>query len=335
MESQNRSLGRKPRHELVGRVSRRSWLSGAFLGLAGASAPSLAAWSQQSPRLADDADSIEIARVQASAKKAGLEPFAHSHTAHFIGLGDAPDAFRDRALGICESLAPDFLKHFRDKGFTLALPERRLTVITLKDDISYQAYSGQDPGTAIGGHYDLDANQLVMFDFRPQDNQPAAVADPKRVNLLALVHETVHLLCFNTGLLSRKGELPMWVSEGLATYVEMWTKKKSPIGAVNRARLFPLQQAKTSSMPWIPIADLIAADKVFDDETTAQLAYAESWLLVHSLMKEPRLPRFRAFLSGLPIEGTADERIAYAEKHLGSLKTLDHDLRREFARLSR
>ena len=56
------------------------------------------------------------------------------------------------------------------------------------------------------------------------------MADPERVNLLALVHETTHLLCFNTGLLSRKANVPAWVSEGLATYVEIWRNKQTQIG---------------------------------------------------------------------------------------------------------
>ena len=105
--------------------------------------------------------------MRAIAKKAGLGPFSNSHTEHFLGLGDADDRFRATALKICESLAPVFLQHFRDKGFELALPKNRMTVITLKGRESYQAFTGEDPGTIGGGHYDLDTNRLVMFDFRP------------------------------------------------------------------------------------------------------------------------------------------------------------------------
>ncbi len=66
----------------------------------------------------------------------------------------------------------------------------------------------------VGGHYDLDTNRLVMFDFRPASDEIDLQADPERVNLLALVHETTHLLCFNTGMLSRQTDVPDWVSEG-------------------------------------------------------------------------------------------------------------------------
>ena len=72
--------------------------------------------------------------MQAIAKKAG---WSHSHIAGrpFLGLGDADDRFRKNALEICESLSPDFLSISAKKGFKLALPENRLTVITLKDDV--------------------------------------------------------------------------------------------------------------------------------------------------------------------------------------------------------
>jgi hypothetical protein len=289
--------------------------------------------------VAKTSDDKEIAAVQATAQKAGLEPFNHSRSEHFLGLGDADDRFRKRALEICESLAGDFIKHFRGKGFNLTMPKERLTVITLKNDISYQAYSGIDPGPSGGGHYDLDTNRLVMFDFRPKGREPAGVANPVRVNLLALVHETTHLLCFNTGLLSRKGDVPKWVSEGLATYVEMWQKKPTEIGAVN----IPwLEYLKTRKIPWIPIPDLIAIDNTFDvgetdvDDKRPELSYAESWLLVHYLMRETQLPRFRAYLAELPTDGTAAQRVEYAEKHLGSLKALDRTLTgKELKRLLR
>ena len=105
---------------------------------------------------------------------------------------------------------------------------------------------------------------------------------------MTLVHEATHQLCFNTGLLSRQVAVPAWASEGLATYVERWQKKTTKIGEINGPWLVCLREAKQTDKPWIPIADLVADDKFFDDEKTAQLAYAESWLVVHYLMKGPQ-----------------------------------------------
>jgi hypothetical protein len=306
-------------------ISRRSWLKRVLLAAAVSPAMPRVGLSMQSKVDASDAD--EIAAVQALAKKAGLVPFKDSHTDHFLGLGDAPEVFRKTALGICESLSAAFLPHFRQKGFNLAMPAQRLTVITLKDKESYGAFLGEDPGKMVGGHYDLDTNRLVMFDFRPTSDEIDLQADPQRVNLLALVHETTHLLCFNTGLLSRQTDVPDWVSEGLATYVELWQRKKpaTSIGTVNR----PWLQCLRASRSWIVIPDLVADDKTFWDEKTQQLSYGESWLLVHYLMKtDAQFPKFRAYLAELPPQGqgTAANRVALAEKHLGSLKKLDREL---------
>jgi Protein of unknown function (DUF1570) len=315
-------------------VSRRSWLTTAFLGLAGVSATVRSGWSMQT-KTADDlteSDAKEIAQVQAIAKKAGLEHFSSSQTAHFLGIGDADARFRNRALSICESLASVFVQHFNAKGFKLTLPKERLTVITLQSAESYQAFINDNPGAKVGGHYDLDTNRLVMFDFRPVGNGPGVVNDPTRVNLLTLVHETTHLLCFNTGLLSRESNVPDWVSEGFATYFELWRNKQSRIGEPNVPWLAHLKNTRTEGKPWIPITDLFADDKKFDDDTL-ELSYAESWLTVHYLMKsQQQTAKFRAYLAGLPSEEAAANRLRYAEKHLGSLEKLEHEVERHFKR---
>jgi hypothetical protein len=316
-------------------ISRRSWLAGAFLGVAGVSAGSRSVWPMQADAT-DTSEADEIASVQAKAKKSGLEPFAHSRTDHFLGLGDADARFRHDALEICESLQSDFLRYFGQKGFKVALSKKRLTVIMLNGAESYEAYTGVKPGALEGGHYDLDTNRLVMFDFRPQGAAPNIVANPKRVNRLALVHETTHLLCFNTGLLSRKTNVPVWVSEGLATHVELWQNTRTRIGEPNRPWTIYLNNARNNGTPWVPIVDLAATDKSFDDTKTAELSQAESWLMVHYLMKTPQqLPKFRAYMAGLQSDEAATNRVEYAEKHLGPLKNLDRELARHLKRVSR
>ena len=150
-------------------------------------------------------EKTEIAQVEAVASKAGLGTLAQSRKAHFLGLGDALQSFCDAALGICESLSGVFLAHFRDKGFKLEMPRGRMTVITLKDDNSYKAFIGDDPGANVGGHYDLNTNRLVIFDFRPGR---VFDAGPTHINLLTLVHETSHLLAYDTGLLRTRSTCP-------------------------------------------------------------------------------------------------------------------------------
>src|SRR5262249_51158716 len=158
-----------------------------------------------------------------------------------------------------------------------------------------------------------ETNRLVVFDIRDSrgGRDPAAEAD----NLLSLVHEATHLLCFNTGLLSLQGDVPDCISEGLATYVELWHPKDgSKLGAVNRRRLQALINAGNTREPWIRLADLLADDNRIANPQTEQLAYAQSWILVHYLLKnKARLPRFRDYLKGIPLLDKKASRVEYAE----------------------
>jgi hypothetical protein len=311
--------------------SRRSWLIETLLGTLVVTFQHEATGAGETGEDADEAK--EIVDIQSSAKKVGLEPFAISRTKHFLCLGNAPDKFRGSALGICESLSEAFLLHFRQRGFSVAIPPHRATVIALKDDASYRAYIGEDPGEGVGGHYDLDTNRLVIFDFRPKRAELAAEAE--RVNLFTLVHETTHVLCFNTGLLSRAADVPVSISEGLATYVELWRPGgKGRIGGPNRPWLDAIVDARRKAEPWIPISEVLANDDLCRNEETRQLAYAESWLLVHYLMTARRA-KFQAYLGELPAGDPAAKRIKYAEERLGPLKTLDRDVVRHAQKLMR
>ncbi|MGO9922459.1 MAG: DUF1570 domain-containing protein [Isosphaeraceae bacterium] len=313
---------------LVGPISRRLWLLGTLLGGACACGPAWGSSGKQGALSQDDKD--EIAKVEDLAKKAGIGPFAHSQTEHLIGLGDAPPAFRQSALEIAESLAKVFLGYFKSRGFKAELPARRMTLIILKGVESYRALPGEKPGISVGGHYDLDTNRLVIFDFRPQ--QAGLEADAKKINAFTLIHETVHLLCFNTGILSREADVPACISEGLATFFELWRPRtRTAFGGNNGDRLKVLLAARNNGEPWIPLVDMVKDDDRIDDPKTEQLAYAESWLLVHFLLKkEAWLPRFRAYLEGQagPPPNPAPARVEYAESKLGPLAALDRELRK-------
>ncbi len=236
---------------------------------------------------------------------------------------------------LCESLGQDFLAHFRKLGFKLAYPDHRLTIVTLKDSKSYAVFLGKEPIKDEGGCYDLVTRRLLIFDIRsdPDDLE----APETRANLFSLVHETTHQLSFNTGLLNAKNDVPLCISEGIATYVELWQPRvKNAIGGANEPRLRGLLQSTDSEVSWIRLSDLLADDKAFTDPKTIQLAYAESWLLVHHLLRTPsRLPRFREYLAATSQSKKPEARDKLAEKFLGSLTKLDRDVKNEARRLVR
>lgn len=322
--------GREPTIAGPSKGSRRAFLSRLVAISAGLSGPGAPAF-QQSPTSIEVSISDEVDRVNRIGRSARLGAFSHSTSEHFLGIGDAPDLYRQSALRHCEALGEAFLAHFRSRGFEVNYPKRHLTVITLKDADSYGAFLGEAQSKEVGGHFDLDTNRLVIFDFRPGEGENPAGA--KRVNLFTLVHETAHQLCFNAGLLETKADVPVCISEGLATYVEMWRPAvKNAIGGVNRPRLEALVQGDD----WIPIGDLLNADRAFREPATEQLAYAECWVLMYWLLRSrTRWPATHAYLLDLKTPRKDNSRTRTAEKSLGLLAKLDRNVKAEARKLVR
>ena len=306
------------------KLTRRGWLVGSLV----------AGWG-----LAARADMVsrEEADIEALARKAGLPPFRSSRTGHYFGIGDAPDAYRVQALRLGNALATAFQKHFRGKGFDVSSPEHPLTVVALASPDSYSAFLGRDPGPVVGGHYDLDTNRLVIFDFRP--DAAILAADPQRINTLTLIHEATHQLTFNAGLLDRLGDVPLCLSEGLAMYGEVWRPTGRPqpqMGAINTPRLRALVQARNQAAAWIPLDGLLSDDEPLRVEATQQQAYAQSWLWVHSLLTDrAHLPKFRAYLNAIRPRRDPKHRLDDAATHLGNLDRLDRTLQQAARRLIR
>ena len=106
-------------------------------------------------------------------------------------------------------------------------------------------------------------------------------------------------MTFDTGLLSREGDVPLAVSEGLATLGETWTTRRTDIGLENHARIEVMKQPGDGP-DWIPIDELFASDGFFNDGITEQLAYAESWLMMYWLLRTREdTAKLRGYLADL------------------------------------
>ncbi len=298
-------------------ITRRTWLAGSALALAGFSSTSRA----------DDA----LGAIRAKGRKAGMDPFEVFESKNFLAIGDATPRYCREALDVCEAVAIDYQKHFKDKGFELDWPKDRMTVVVLASPQSYAAFEGGFVDQVIGGHYDLGENRLVTFDARLRDSKSKAGSlIPEEDNTLQLVHETIHLLTFNTGLLDRKADVPDLVSEGLATYGETWRpRRKGAIGANNLRRLQGFRkEQKPGGVTWIPFDQLLADDKIINDDKTQQVGYFEAWRFVHKMMSNPgRAAKFRGYLQALKGATEPARRAEVAREHLGDLSALDKELR--------
>ena len=117
----------------------------------------------------------ERGAIEAQGEKAGLGPFRVSRTANYLGIGDAVDVFRSRTLGDCEAVRSDYMDYYRARGFGVAEPGRRLTVVTLTDDRSFAGFLGKreyaivretSQSPTVHGVYQPRSNRLVVFDHR-------------------------------------------------------------------------------------------------------------------------------------------------------------------------
>jgi hypothetical protein len=282
-------------------------------------------------------DESAQARVLARAQKSALEPFRTSRSASYLGLGDAPDAFRQIVLRTCEDVALDYLDYYQAQGFAIHRPEKRMVVVTLADRRSFLAFLGTEIGPNVAGVYSRSSNMLVVYDHRVATDR-AAGTRPRFANQLTMAHEATHQLSFNTGLLTRQGDVPTCIYEGLATFGEIRkTSGRTAPGAVNQERLRNLAYGQRRGQPWITVSDLLTDDTHLSERKSDDLGnfgYAESWLLVHFLIKEPgRLPAFRDYLTAISGRTDAKLRLDDARAHLGDLDSLDEALKRYSIRL--
>jgi hypothetical protein len=283
----------------------------------------------------------ELATVRERLDKARVGPLSTAHSAHYVAIGDAPKAFITTILADCEQLDADYQKYFGSLGFHLRQPDRPLIVIMFRDDRSFGRFFRLPPlleaaekGRALqpAGIYDKATNVLQVFDWRNVPMEPRA----SHRNMETLAHEGTHQLTFNTGLLNRGGDTPLCIVEGLGTHAEpRKTTGPSDFGRLNLRRMDDLARIQRR-VPWIPVRELLANDSILRAGNSARimLGYAQSWLLVHYLLKElSTVPRFQRYLQAIDSRVNADRRIDDAKNYLGNLDQLDQELRRYAIRL--
>ncbi|MGE3820253.1 MAG: DUF1570 domain-containing protein [Isosphaeraceae bacterium] len=300
--------------------SRRLFLAGAL---------SLGFWGRVGALAAvpsETTDAVKAALYRA--EKAGLKGLGTTATEHYVAVGDSLEAFRKEALDLCERLGASFLSHFRAKGFELDWPASPMTVVALASRESYVAFKGTPASEFEGGYYEVLADRLVIFDFREGGaDAPAPPANARRINTFSLVHEANHQLTFGTRMLDRKADVPVALSEGLATYGELWQSARPIIGQVNRPRLAVL--SNPGGVVWIEVQRLLTDDDLFRNPETEQLAYAEAWLLVAQLLKtKAGTARLIAYLDRLRGKNDPGTRLSDATEALGDLNRLDRELKR-------
>jgi hypothetical protein len=322
-------------------IDRRSWLlrsvaAGAIFGcLNEAARLGIAAEPRQlSPT--EEAEQ-ELERAQVRVRAVSRRPLLTLRSEQYQAVGDAAEAFMKMTLNDCENVAHDFLAYYQDQGFDVKRPQRRLTLIIFLDERPYLEFGRRFAGgisVFAWGFYSKAENWLVLFDFR---NVPINERGAGFKNARTLAHEETHQLSFNTGLLSRPGDAPRAIVEGLASFGETRPLHgRGNPGQINGSLLDDLAHIQRRAK-WKSAIDLLTDDAVFGPtQDQVLLAYAQSWLLVYHLIKTPaRLPQFQAYLKTIYTRTDKTHRLDDAEKYFGDLDRLDQDLRRDAIRLQR
>lgn len=231
-------------------------------------------------------------------------------TKHYVVCFDTTRDYARWCVSLFERLHDAFANYWEKAGLDLSAADRPLVVVIFSSRTDYEKHAAAELGDAAGrvvGYYNLLSNRVTTFDLTGSDALARAGRSPGRAGLDALaspeaagmvstlVHEATHQMAFNCGMHQRLAAVPLWVSEGVATYFETPDLRSQKgwrgIGGVNRPRL---EQVLGNVRPGM-LADIVGSDEAFRDPAGALDAYARAWALT-SFLVSTRKDQFVGYL---------------------------------------
>ncbi len=233
------------------------------------------------------------------------EGFQTYTTPHYVVAYSTSREYARWLSSLLERLHKAFVNYWERQGFELSEPEFPLVVVVYANEAAYRKASAAELGGMSGvvGYYSLKTNRVSMYDlsgaeqFRANSGRRTSLADinqllrrPAAAPLVAtIVHEATHQIAFNSGLMARYADLPLWLVEGMAIYFEAPDLSSGRgwrgIGKVNYPRL----QVFRNNLPkWKAenLRAIIENDQRLRDASTAADAYADAWALNYFLIKQ-------------------------------------------------
>lgn len=268
----------------------------------------------------------------------------------FLVYSTADRAFTEKRLQDCELIYSSFFTHFRRRGLSVREPREKLMVAVFGSQKGLDAYVGQPLGPVVTGLYHLPTNRLLVYDYATNasfletkrsadDLARGGATDLDRharsvlfgralrskrddVNVATVMHEVAHHLSFNTGLLSRSGDVPLWLAEGLAVYCESTSGGSwQGIGEPNPHRVAAL----TGKGGPYRLRDLVVDDNWYRKSKSVEAVvagYSQSWLLFRLLIEEqPR--QLRSYLEAIQARRTPDHRLTDFAGAFGDVRKLE------------
>ena len=279
-------------------------------------------------------------------------------TQHYLICHNTSRAYAQWCGALFERLYKAFTNFWSRKDFDLHEPEFPLVAVVFADQPSYAAYAGKDLGDAVGsiiGYYSFRTNQMTMYDLTgvealrqagdkrasaAQINQMLARPEAERT-VATIIHEATHQIAFNCGLQTRYADIPLWFSEGIATYFETpdlsSAKGWRTIGAVNQVRLAGFREYLQKPRSADSLMTLVSTNDWRSDPKRENDPYAEAWALNYFLIRQ-RPKQYLAYIKMLSekkqlIWDDAETRLREFQAAFGDLNQLDAEFVRQMAKV--
>ena len=176
-----------------------------------------------------------------------------------------------KSAGYMNSIERSFDRFVKITGLEKATPKYPMVVLIFETDENFEAFTAEHTGGRglsagnIAGFYSQETNYLYV-----RMSECYSFATP--------LHEAIHQLCFNTGVLSRLAPVPVWFSEGMATGFEGSGEEVK--GDPRKLSLVYGKVIAENGLPrgvdWNQVAD---GDKLFRGDIFAGEAYLQAWAM--------------------------------------------------------
>ncbi len=228
--------------------------------------------------------------------------FAIHQTEHFLVCSDASEIYTSFCGKLLEKVFAEYLDFFKDSELSVKPPGFRLPVLVFRDVSRFRAYARQQHPetdfTDVPGYYSIRDNQVLITalsgDQSLRTNSELLRELRKNMRQVeTIVHEAVHQLTYNTGLMVRYADTPLWLSEGLAVYFEPASGRSSTIwnrpGEVSSIHFPTLRdRIQNGSGFGLPFKSLLENDSAFLTSETLADAYGQAWALTYFLVRTNR-----------------------------------------------
>ena len=199
-----------------------------------------------------------------------------SLTKHFLVVHPQGD-YEKWALPF-EQLYLRFAAYFKTRGLTIEEPEFPMVAIVLRTRNEFvQMAKQRDMPANVVGYYAFHSNRLIAYQRKSlYQDSGSNWAD----TMSTIIHEATHQTAANTGIHSRIGVNPRWVTEGLATMFEAkginnYFKYPDFNTRINWGRLRELRELYEEGAVKGTVEQLVQSDDLFKHES--KRAYAVSW----------------------------------------------------------